>query len=230
MTTRPSSQLQTSRAASEVDGSTESPADADESLEDLQWRSLCDAARAGDSDALGTLCERLRGFLSESARRQMQRRLQPKIGASDVVQQSLIQACRQFEQFRGSSEAEFRSWVRRILQNHTIDAARRFNETFMRDARREVSLDPAADAEDLAAPTKTASSLVRRKESDEALVDAISRLPDRRRRVVELRHRDGLSYADIASRLGINEPAARQIWSRAIGDLRKFLSGQPNAG
>ena len=65
--------------------------------------------------------------------------------------------------------------------------------------------------------------MARRSESDRLLLAAIARLPDLRRRIVLMRHRDGLNYCEIARRLDIAEPAARKHWSRAVVQLREML-------
>jgi DNA-directed RNA polymerase specialized sigma24 family protein len=49
-------------------------------------------------------------------------------------------------------------------------------------------------------------------------------LPSRRQRIIELRHRRWLSYAEIGEELDLTEAAARKLWSRTVEDLRKALS------
>ena len=182
---------------------------------DDEWLILCRRAREGDAVAFGDLCERLRSFLTHAAGCQLNGSLKAKLGASDLVQESLLEAHRQFEQFQGSTEEEFRGWVRQILHNNTIDAARKFHDTQMRDADREISLELVESPEQLTARGKTASSVARRKETDHEMLVAVGKLPERRRLVVEMRFRDGLNHAEIGKQLGISELAARKLLSRA---------------
>ena len=63
-------------------------------------------ARAGDGPALGHLLERCRGYLMLLARVQVGRRLQGKVDASDVVQETFLKAHANFAQFRGNTEGE----------------------------------------------------------------------------------------------------------------------------
>ncbi len=188
-----------------------------------EWSVLLEAARRGDSEALGAVCERLREFLLLIADDGLGDDLRAKLGASDVVQQSLLEAQCEFDRFSGTSEAEFRAWLKRILRHNLIDSARRYHQTQKRDVTREISFDTGSRRRDLAGQQKTASSLMCRRETDEELLRAVTGLPQRSRQVIELRHRDGLSHAEIAEKLGISEVATRKLWSRAVEQLRQML-------
>src|SRR5437899_12573408 len=63
-------------------------------------------ARAGNGLALGQLLEQYRNYLVMLARLQIGRRLQGKVDASDLVQETFLEAYRDFGQFRGSTEQE----------------------------------------------------------------------------------------------------------------------------
>ena len=71
----------------------------------------------------------------------MDSNLQQKIGTSDIVQNSLIKLVERFEQFQGDSSIEFRGWLKRIVVNE-INSKRRAFATKMRDAGREVGIEP----------------------------------------------------------------------------------------
>ena len=68
--------------------------------------SLIRLARAGDEQALGDLLALYRNYLKLLARLQIDRQLQRKLDASDVVQDLLLHAHRAFANFRGRSEEE----------------------------------------------------------------------------------------------------------------------------
>src|SRR5438105_13470847 len=70
--------------------------------------------------------EDYRDYLHLLARLHLDPRLQGKVDASDVVQQTLVKAHQAREQFRGQTAAEQAGWLRRILVNTLIDAARKF--------------------------------------------------------------------------------------------------------
>jgi RNA polymerase sigma-70 factor (subfamily 1) len=84
--------------------------------------------------------EGYRDYLRLLARLQVGPRLRAKLDASDVVQQTLLQAYQSREQFRGRTEAEWLAWLRAILANALAAAARHF-DTRARELGRERSLE-----------------------------------------------------------------------------------------
>jgi DNA-directed RNA polymerase specialized sigma24 family protein len=76
---------------------------------------LLAAARAGRSECLGDLLQLYRNYLLLLARTQIDLHLQGRVDASDAVQETFLDACSDFANFRGTTEAEFwpgcaRSW------------------------------------------------------------------------------------------------------------------------
>jgi RNA polymerase sigma-70 factor (ECF subfamily) len=111
-------------------------------------------ARAGDGQALGQLLELYRGYLALLARLQIGRRLQGKVDAADLVQETFLDAHRNFVQFQGGTEGELVSWLRHILAGHLAMLVRRYLGTRRRDVRleRELAFDTHSHM-DLAAAT-----------------------------------------------------------------------------
>src|SRR5271166_149575 len=101
---------------------------------------LLGLARAGDGPALGQLLELYRGYLALLARLQIGRRLQGKVDAADLVQDTFLEAHRHFAQFRGTSEAELVCWLRQILAGLLANLLRRYLGTRRRDVRLERQL------------------------------------------------------------------------------------------
>ena len=83
-------------------------------------------ARAGDGEALGHLLELYRNYLTLLARLQIDRRLQGKVDASDLVQEAFLKAHGNFGQFRGATEGQLISWLRRILATTLVSLVRHY--------------------------------------------------------------------------------------------------------
>ena len=107
-----------------------------------EWGQLLEAARAGDDDALGQICQRFREHLLLTADDGLGGELRAKLGASDVVQQSMLEVHNDFRRFAGESEQEFRRWITRLVERNLIDSARQFRQTQRRDIRRERPIEP----------------------------------------------------------------------------------------
>lgn len=172
--------------------------------------------------------EDYRDYLHLLVRLQLGTRLRAKLDASDIVQQAVLHAHEQREQFRGQSENERLAWLRAILANVLATASRRF-ETQARDARRERSLDADIERSSsrmeglLAADQTSPSERAVRGEELLRLAHAISRLPDDQRRVVELHYLKGLAMADVAEQIGRTRPAAVGLLFRGMKRLRELL-------
>src|SRR5439155_16480408 len=96
---------------------------------------LLQLARSGSSAALGRLLELYRNYLALLARLQIGKRLQGKLDPSDLVQETFLEAHRDFAQFRGGSEAEFVNWLRQIMAMNLANLVRHYYGTQRRDVR-----------------------------------------------------------------------------------------------
>jgi RNA polymerase sigma-70 factor (ECF subfamily) len=189
------------------------------------------AAHAGSSEALGQALEACRGYLLLIAQRHLDADLQAKGGASDLVQETFLEAQRDFGQFRGTSEGELLAWLRRLLLNNLGHFTRRYGGTGKRAVGREVA--PASDDSSAApgpalpAETPSPSGQAMAREQAEALRRALTRLPDDYRRVITLRYDDGQSFEEIGRLMGRSPDAARKLWARAMERLRQEWEGAP---
>src|SRR6266851_2902115 len=100
-------------------------------------------AKKGGNAVLGSLFELYRNYLRLLARIEIGRRLQGKLDASDLVQETFLEAHRHFAQFRGTDEPQFASWLRQILAAKVANLVRHYFGTQGRDVRLEQEL--AAD-------------------------------------------------------------------------------------
>lgn len=183
------------------------------------------AARSGSQPDLGRALEACRGYLFMIAEAELGSTLRPKAGASDLVQESLLDAQKAFDQFAGSTRADFIAWVGQILRHNLADLARRYRDAECRAVTREQSL---ADDPPPGAPTggtASPSAIVTRAEDEGRLRAAIARLPDESRLVLAWRQQDRLGWAEIGTRLGKSAEAARKVWFRAVERLREEMGG-----
>jgi RNA polymerase sigma-70 factor (ECF subfamily) len=193
---------------------------------------LLDQARAGDAQALGQLLESYRGYLTVLARVQIGRRLQGKVDAADVVQDAFLGAYRDFTQFRGSSEKEFVGWLRQVLAFVLANLVRHYQGTQRRDVRLErqlaVELEQSSHALDrgLMADQSSPSQQAIRREQSLLLADALARLPADWRDLLILRHLEGLTFPEVAQRLGRTLDSVKKQWPRALAKLRRLLEGE----
>lgn len=187
------------------------------------WFELIQAARDGDDAALCQIWQQLRSYILMFADQRLDQGLKGKLDASDIVQQSLLEAHRDFREFRGQSEAELKSWICRLVVHNLTDAGRRFRQSQQRCLTKEVSWCAEAEASAMSGEASV-SSVIRRRETDDELMRAVAELPERSQQVLELRHRMGLSHAQIAQELGMTEAAARKLWSRIVEELQERLT------
>jgi RNA polymerase sigma-70 factor, ECF subfamily len=186
-----------------------------------------EAARKGDRDALGLAIQPFRQFLLMIAERELAPELKAKEGASDLVQDTLLEAQRHFPRFEGGTRAELRAWLRRLLLHRVSYTVRRYRKAGKRQLSREISLGAADSsrnlAELLAGDSTSPSGRVVRREEEAALLAALETLPERLRQVIIWRHREDCSFDEIGRRLDRSNVAARKLWLRAIEQLQQVL-------
>jgi RNA polymerase sigma-70 factor (ECF subfamily) len=198
---------------------------------DANPEQLLALARGGSAPALGQLLELYRDYLGLLARLQISRRLQRKVDAADLVQETFLQAHQHFAHFRGSTEGELASWLRQILATTLANLVRHYCGTQRRDVRLERDL--AAEMEEssraldqgLVAKHSSPSQRAARREQAVLLANALARLPADYREVIILRHLEGLKFAEVARRMGRTVDSAKKIWAPALAELRSALGG-----
>lgn len=185
------------------------------------------AAQAGDEAALGFLMQHCRDYLMLIANEEQDRGLQAKFGASDYVQQTLLAAYENIQQFRGQTAEEFRGWLRQILRNDINRVRRQYVEAERRSVDRERRLDDSTlgtpELVDLAQTPGTDAVL---REEARLLKEAMEKLPENYIQVIRLRDWEELSFPEIGRTMNLTEEAARKLWKRAISRLEEILESQ----
>src|SRR5262249_21897687 len=150
-----------------------------------------------------------RHYLRLLAQGQLGRCLRAKCDPSDIVQQTLLEAHRDFAQFAGNHEGEFLAWMRQILAHNLYNETRRFAAQ-QRNAAREVSLDQFRAGLDhssfvlgrcLAADVTPPSQAATEREAAVRVADVMASLPEDYRTVLILRVFEGLPAEEVAQRM-----------------------------
>jgi RNA polymerase sigma-70 factor (ECF subfamily) len=189
-------------------------------------------ARAGSESALGQLLQSYSQYLSLLSRVQIGRRLQRKVDPADVLQDTFLDAHRQFPQFRGTTEPELAAWLRTILAGKLALLIRQYLGTKGRDVRLEQEVGAALDdssqgfAAGVAASGSTPSMKASRREQAVLLADALAALPDAYREVIILRNLESLPFAEVARRMSRSEDSVQKLWVRALAALRGNVGGK----
>ncbi len=184
-------------------------------------------AKSGDGAALGELLEKHHAYLRLLARREIGHRLQGKVGASDIVQEVFLKAHRQFQQFQGASLPQFESWLQMILAGTLANTIRHYFGTQARNLQLEQDLlhrfdqSAAGLSRLMASPQSSPSQHVAGLELRRLVAEAILRLPDDYQEVLTLRHLEGLTFPEVATRMERTLDSVEKLWLRAITKLRK---------
>jgi len=179
-------------------------------------------------ESSGEVLSRFREHLLLLARLQLGDRLQGEFDASDVVQQTLLEAHRDRAQFRGGSAAQMAAWLRQMLARNLADAIRAQGRA-KRDVARERSLEAALDASSarlaswLAAEQSTPSQQAQRHEEVLRVAEVLAKLPDAQREALVLRHCQDLPLAAIGRRLGRSPAAVAGLLKRGLREMRVQL-------
>lgn len=193
---------------------------------------LLSQALAGSSDCFGRLLHLYRNYLKLLVVSQLERKLQQRVSPSDVVQETFLEANRDFPQFRGQSSGEFCAWLRKILVNNLHRVVEKHVLTAKRDVRREVSLEKLASHLEQSTARLEAilpdqgtspSGNAERHEMELVLANHLAALPSDYRDVIVLRHMEGLAFEAVGLRLERSAGAARMLWLRALRDLRERM-------
>jgi RNA polymerase sigma-70 factor (ECF subfamily) len=178
----------------------------------------------GDKDTFDELLATCRNYLLLVADAELDPNLRAKVGASDLVQETLLDAKRGREQFAGTTRSQLLAWLRGILVNKLCDAGRHYQGTQKRCLSREVSLERDLGSQvrdNLADPiAETPSRLVADGERDATFARALASLSDEHRLVIVLRNWEQRSFAEIGVRMNRSAEAARKLWSRALEKLK----------
>ncbi len=195
---------------------------------------LLTLARKGDSEAINQLMERHRDSLRHLVRMRLDRQIQPRVDASDIVQDVLIEASRRLDDYLANPVMPFHLWVRHIAHDRIIDAHRRHRVSAKRSVNREQAMVVPGGmnqssiilVRELMDGGRSPASQVIERELAGLVEGAITDLEELDAEVIVMRHYEQLTNQEIAQALGLTEPAASMRYLRAIKRLRELMQGK----
>jgi RNA polymerase sigma-70 factor (ECF subfamily) len=188
-------------------------------------------AKAGDKSAVNQLMDRHRNSLDRLIRMRLDKKIQNRIGVSDVVQDVLIEANRRLPRYLESPAMPFHLWVRQIARDRIIDAHRRHRVSAKRSVDREQRMVVPRGCDQssihlaslLGDSRLTPAAAAMQKEMARKVEASISLLDDKDSEIIVMRHYEHLTNQEISRLLDLSEPAASMRYLRAIRRLREVM-------
>jgi len=166
----------------------------------------------------------------------MDRGVQRRVDASDIVQDVMLEANRRLGDYLANPTMPFQLWLRHMARDRLIDAHRRHRVAANRSVDREQQAavgDPDRSQADfvgqLADRELTPAAAATWRELERRFAEAVEQLDEADRQIVLLRHFEHLSTAEAADALGLSKPAAGMRYLRAMRRLRLLLDGGDGA-
>jgi RNA polymerase sigma-70 factor (ECF subfamily) len=196
---------------------------------------LIDRAVQGDQKAWGELLVPYRDRLRRMIALRMDRRLQGRVDASDVIQEAMVDASHRLADYRQNPTMPFFLWLRFLTGQRLLEQHRRHLGAQGRDACREISLyrgampetTTAALAAQLLGRHTSPSQAAVRAERKIRLQEALNSLDPIDREILALRHFEQLSNGEAAQVLGLDKSAASKRYARALVKLKDILASMP---
>lgn len=204
--------------------------------EPSKTQELLARAREGHATAVNELLDRHRDALRRMIDLRMDRLVQRRVDASDIVQDVLVEANRRLQEYLKNPAMPFHLWLRHMARDRLIDAHRRHRQAARRSMDREQplvaarfldqsTLDLAGELEDRELTPAAAATWHELQRRFQAALDT---LEEQDQEVVLMRHFEHLSNSEVAQALGLSEAAAGMRYLRAMRRLRAKLD-EPGA-
>jgi RNA polymerase sigma-70 factor (ECF subfamily) len=187
------------------------------------------SSRNMDPRAMDANLDSFRPYLTVLARGQIPAAMQARLDASDIVQETLLEALRKREQYRGSNDPkQIAGWLRELLSCNLIDALRAQRRE-SRDVNREQSIAKSVDESSmglehlLTIDQSTPSQIVERRFRALEVAQAIEELPEQQRDAIMYRYFQKSSLDQIALQMDKSKPAVAGLLKRGLETLRRRL-------
>ena len=165
-------------------------------------------ARDGSNSGLGQLLESFRPALMEIADQKLGQRLRRRMSLSDLVQDTMLTAGKQFESFAGNTSSEFKNWLRELFHSRLVDGLRRHQ---VAEKRRQELEDDKASVNSLADPAPSPSGIAALHEDASVLLQSLQQLPADYQKIIHLRYLQNRTFEEISTELAM---PLSTVWHR----------------
>ncbi len=201
-----------------------------------QTEQLVGQAVSGDPHALGELMSQYQPQLTNIVAFRMDRRLQSRVDAADVVQEAFIEAAQRLGDYQATTDMPFFLWLRFIALQKLMQLHRHHLGVKARDAGREISIFknpvPQATSAVLAAQLlgglTSPSHAAMRIETKLQMERALNEMDEIDREILALRHFEQLNNAETAKLLEISQSASSNRYIRALKRLKTVMDRLQN--
>jgi RNA polymerase sigma-70 factor, ECF subfamily len=167
----------------------------------------------------------MRPLLLALANEKICREIQAKVGASDIVQQTILEAYQHVHTFEPKDDRHIFNWLTKILLNNLRDISKSFRRAKKRSVERERYLCSEGNLPDRQAFTQP----LELQEDLDLLRCAMACLPDAHQQILTWRYHEQLTFPEIAELVGRSEDAVRMLVKRAIRRLAREMHIHDNA-
>lgn len=200
-------------------------------IDDLDLLLHAKEQETGNRIALNEILAKHRARLRKMVALRMNDRLQGRLDASDVIQETFVEASRALDDYLKDPKFSVYLWLRRLAGQKLIQAHRKHVDAQKRTVGRELSIHggvPAANSEcmaiELSGNVETPSRIAQRNEASDQLTKALELMDELDREVLSLRHFEQLTSKESAEVLGMSNEAVKKRYVRALDKLQKILS------
>lgn len=201
-------------------------------IDDLE---LLRTSLKGNNEAFNEVLLKHRDRLRKMIAVRMNQRLQGRLDASDVIQDTFVEASRALDAYLENPKLPVFLWLRHLAGEKLIQAHRKHLSTQKRTAEREQRImggTPAATsmslAIQLAGKMTSPSQAAQKKEATDQLMDALESMNEIDREILTLRHFEQLSSRETATVLDMTNEAVKKRYVRALAKLQKILTADGN--
>ena len=185
--------------------------------------------RSGERAAFNELFDRHRKDLRRAVKLRLDRQLRARVDASDIVQESQLEAYRRLDDYLERAPMPFKIWLRKTAQEQIHTHRRAHVQTARRSVLREAAL-PDRSSMLIAAPLLHAgpspSQHVMKREYARLVTEAVNDLAELDREILLMRNVEGLTHEAIAQVLDVSHDAVRKRYGRALVKLQRHLAAR----